>query len=403
MVTTHAQRRASRVAQALGGIDRFMTSSTWAQRRFEPGITDFTFGNPHEMPIPGFVDALQRWSTPLNKDWFAYKVSEDEPREVVSASLRKRHGLPFEPGDIAMTNGGFGAIATALRVLAEPGDEVIYSVPSWFFYEPMILEAGLNPITVRLTDVSFDLDLEAIERAITPRTRIVVINSPHNPTGRIYSLQTLQQLAAILRAASERYGEPIYLLSDEPYRQIVFDAARPAGPVEAYPHTLIAYSYGKILLTPGQRIGYLAMSPQIHQRERLRGDIMVTQMATGWMFPNALLQHAIADIETLSIDIDRLRRRRDTLVAALRGIGYEVHVPDGTFYLLPQSPLADDAAFTEILARHDIFVLPGSSFDLPGYFRICLTATDEMVERSLSGFAAAWQEAATLTGRRFSR
>jgi len=382
----------------------FMNDSSWARRRFEPDIADFTFGNPHEMALPGYVDALQRAVVPRDKDWFAYKDSEPESRAIVAASLREWVGIPFEAEDIAMTTGGFGALAAALKAVTEPGDEVIYSLPPWFLYEIMIVDNGLVPVKVRLNPVSFDLDLDAIAAAITPRTRVLIVNTPHNPTGKIYPPETLARLAALLDDASQRNGRTIYLLSDEPYNRIVFDGARFHSPAAFYPNTLLAYSYGKVLLTPGQRIGYLALPPTMPHRDQVRQSIRLAQIANGYLFPNALLQHALADLETLSIDIPHLERKRDRMVAALRGMGYNVHVPEGTFYLLPRSPWEDDRAFTEVLAEYGVFVLPGSIAEIPGYFRISLTANDAMIERALPGFAAAIERATSdpETLRRFA-
>ena len=374
-------------------LSTFMNDSPWARRRFEPDVADFTFGNPHDLPLPAYVEALQRHAVPENADWFAYKNSEPEPQAIVAASLRAFTGIPFEPEDIAMTTGGFGALAAALKAVTTPGDEVIFSLPPWFLYEIMLVDNGLIPVKVTLDPASFDLDLDAIEAAITPRTRVLIVNTPHNPTGKIYSPQTLTRLAALLDDASRRNGRTIYLLSDEPYNRIVFDGNCFHSPVEFYAHTLIAYSYGKVLLTPGQRIGYLALPPTIAGREELRTGIMLAQMAAGYSWPNALLQHALADLEKLSIDIPRLQRKRDRMVGVLREMGYQVHVPEGTFYLLPMSPWADDVAFTDLLAAHDVFVLPGTICEIPGYFRISLTANEEMIEGALPRFATAMAHA----------
>ncbi|RIK47371.1 MAG: aminotransferase [Chloroflexi bacterium] len=375
---------------------QFLSDSVWARRHTEPGIVDLTFGNPHEMPLPGLVDALRDWATPLTKDWFAYKMSERYAREAVAESLQAATAIPFDPADIAMTNGGFAALAVALKALTEPGDEVIFALPPWFFYRVLIAEAGLRAVPVPVQATDFDLDIAALEAAITPRTRVVLVNTPHNPTGRIYPAPTLRRLADVLQSASQAYGRPIYLLSDEAYRRLVFDGKQMVTPAAFYPHALIAYSYGKTLLAPGQRIGYLAVSPQIAEREQLRERIFATQIATGWMFPNALLQHALPDLEQLSISVPHLQRKRDRLLTELRAIGYQVHQPEGAFYLLPKSPCADDAAFADLLAAQDILVLPGNVFEMPGYFRISLTANDATIERSLAGFATAWETAQTV-------
>jgi aspartate aminotransferase len=390
MSTTATSRRVAAAGASLAPLIEFTSSSTWARRRGVPGIADLTFGNPHEMPLPGYVAALQQWSTPLNKDWFAYKMSERDAQDVVAESLRRRYGVPFEADDVALTNGGFAALAVGLKLVVDPGDEVIYNLPPWFCYEALILDAGGAPVKVGIDMQTFDLDLEAIAAAITPRTRVVILNTPHNPTGKIYPPGTLERLAMLLDEASARNGRTIYVLSDEPYARIVFDNRQPHSPAAYYPDTLVAYSYGKVLLTPGQRIGYLAVAPGATERQQLRDGLIPAQIAAGWAFPNALLQHAIADLERLSIDIGHLQRKRDRMVQGLRDIGYQVHVPQGTFYLTPRSPIADDARFTELLAEQDVFVLPGRTFEMPGFFRISLTANDEMIERSLSGFADAW-------------
>lgn len=389
-------QRSIEIARSMTDLARFQTDSTWARRCTEPGISDFTFGNPHEMPLSSLVNALQSWSTPLNKDWFAYKSSEQESREVATAGLRARTGVPFAPEDLAMTNGGIAALMIGIRTVIDPGDEVLYSQPAWFLYDALIVDAGATPVRVDIDPATFDLDLAAIEAAITPRTRVFVINSPHNPTGKVVPSETLAKLATILEEASARNGRTIYLLSDEPYAKLVFGGGRAPSPAEHYAETLVAYSYGKQHLAPGQRIGFLAVSPRSAAREEIRRSAFVTQIATGWSFPNALMQHALADLESVSIDLHHLRRKRDRMTSALRAIGYNVHVPDGTFYLFPKAPIGDDRAFAELLAKHDVFVMPGDFFGTPGYFRISLTASEEMIERSLPIFAAVYHEATAL-------
>jgi aspartate aminotransferase len=217
----------------------------------------------------------------------------------------------------------------------------------------------------------------------------VIVNSPNNPTGKVYSPETLRQLAAVLRDASDKHGKPVYLLSDEPYARLVFGAEPFPSPAEYYPYSMISYSYGKVLLTPGQRIGFLALPPTMPEREQRREQIMTAQIASGWLFPTALLQHAIGDLDRLSIDLTELEAKRDLMVAGLRDAGYELRSPDGTFYLLPKAPIADDMAFFETLAAHNLFVMPGTICSIPGYFRITLTASRERLQQSLPAFAAA--------------
>ena len=359
----------------------------------QPDVANFAVGNPQEMPLPAYVAALRDATEAKDKDWFAYKLSEASSQRTVAATLTARTGMEWDPDDVAMTNGGFAAIAVTLRTLVEPGDEVIFLSPPWFFYEMLILAAGGEPVRVRLEPPAFDLQLERIADAIGPRTRAVMLNSPHNPSGRVYPAADLRALADALTDASARIGHPIWIISDEPYSRILFDGRRFDSPSHVYPHTVITYSYGKTLLAPGQRIGYLTVPPTLPERGQLRDEIVMQQFATGYAFPNALLQHALADLERLSIDVGALERRRDRLVPALRELGYEASMPEGTFYTMARSPIADDVAFTDLLARHRVLVLPGSIVEVPGWFRISLTASDEMVEDGIPRFAAALSEA----------
>jgi aspartate aminotransferase len=389
MPVTSARIRAADTAFA--AVKDFYFSSRYGQRRLDPGICDFTFGNPHEMPLPGIVTALRERALPRDENWFAYKTSEPEPQQYLAERLAQELSLAFEPADIALTTGAFAAIMVALRLVLDAGDEAMFCEPAWFCYEPMLLAADAVPIKLKLRPPAFDLDLAAIEAAIGPRTRLVIVNTPHNPTGRIYGRDQLAGLAALLERASARFGRPVFLLSDEPYRRLRFDGRDFSSPAALYPFTLISYSYGKVLLAPGQRLGYLAISPLMPATERqaLRDAMFSAQMALGWCFPNAVMQHALRDLESLSIDQAALARRRDRLAATLTDAGYEVLRPQGTFYLWSKWPKGDAERIWNRLADRDVFVLPGSIMDAPDYFRISLTATEQMIERALPAFAPA--------------
>lgn len=319
-------------------------------------------------------------------------MNEEPSRRSIAAAIGPRLGVAFAPEDICVTNGGFGAIASALRAVSGPGDEVIFISPPWFFYEPLIIAMGADAVRVRLQPPAFDLDPEAIAAAITPRTVAVLINTPHNPTGRVYPPEQLRALAAALTEASQRHGRPIHLLSDEPYYRIVFDDRRFTSPAAFYPATLVLYSYGKTLLSPGMRMGYIALAPGMPGASQLRESLFLAQVMTGWAFANADLQYALPQIEHLSIDVAALQRRRDRVIPALQAMGYQTTPPEGTFYAMVKSPLEDDREFTGILRRHGVLVLPGAVVEVPGWFRISLTANDQMVERGLPGFERALAE-----------
>lgn len=386
-----ASERVKRLQNFIGPIFRYITQSSYPSKVGQTGVADFVFGNPHDMPLPDVSAALQRWSEPQNKDWFAYKMNEDKAQAHVAASLQESRGLAFEPQDIFLTNGAFAALGVALMATVDPGDEVIFISPPWFFYEAYIAASGARPVRVKIKLETFDLDLEAIEAALTPRTKAIIINSPNNPTGKIYPPETLKALARLLETASQKNGRAIYLLSDEAYSRIIYDGRSYVSPSAFYSGSLLLYTYGKTLLTPGQRIGYIALSPTMPGREDLRDALFTAQVLMGYAFPNALMQYALPDLEPLSIDIPRLQKKRDYLVTQLKRMGYDVHSPEGTFYLLPRSPMADDWAFTELLARENILCLPGEVVEMPGYFRISLTANESMIEAALPGFAKALQ------------
>ncbi len=364
---------------------------SYIELRTRPGICDFAFGNPQSMPLPGITAALQHALTPQHKDWFAYKNSEPAAQQAVVDSLQQRLGMAFAAEDIALTTGAFSALSVLCHMLAAPGDEIIFNMPGWFFYESTILQAGARPVCVRTRADDFDLDVDAIAAAITPHTRAVIVNSPNNPSGRIYPPATLRALAQVLEDASARHGRPIYLISDEAYSQILLGGATFTSPTAYYPHSLMVYTWGKVLLMPGERIGFIGLAPAMPAAPRaaLREMLLVAQMTLGWAFPNAALQYALPELVKLSIDIPALEQRVARMYGALTEMGYEVVRPEGTFYMNFASPLDDDVAFSHRLMAQDVLVLPGSVMQMPGSLRLSLTANEEMVERSLPVFKAA--------------
>jgi aspartate aminotransferase len=388
-----ASKQIRDVMDTLGPFLRFATSDPIEHVDRDPDACDFLFGNPHEVAGEAYVRAIQAGAVPTGPKHFAYTQDLPVATEAIAAGLRERFGLPFEPHDITMTTGNFTGLAVMLRVLADPGDEVIFVSPPWFFYETLIVAVGATPVRVPATGETFDLDLPAIGRAITDRTRAIIVNSPHNPTGRIYPRAQLDDLARILTDANERIGRPIHLLSDEAYNRILFDGRDFPTPLGSYPHATMLYTYGKTHLAPGNRIGYLARNPAMPDRADLIRPLMTAVITGGWGYPVAPLQHAVPELERIDAGMDRLQRRRDLLVPALREQGYEVVEPEGTFYIVVRSPEPDDDAFCARLREHHVYVLPGSTFEMPGWFRISVTAADDMVERAIPGFAKAIAEA----------
>lgn len=385
----------------------FQTESEWAKRGGGPAVVgdlpppkyDFVTGNPYEMPLPVIGDALARNSTPKHKDWFAYTMSNADARRAVAGSLGARIGSEVEPDDVYLTNGGFAALSVSMRVVADPGEEIIVFTPCFFFYESLIAGVGAVPVRVPTLRPSFEPDLAALEAAITPKTAAVLVNSPSNPSGRIFSPEVLAKLGELLQRASAKRTRPIYLLSDEAFSRIIYDGAPFHSPTRFYPHSLLLYTYGKTLLAPGERLGYVALTTNVPEpvRRRMRQFLPMAQIAGGWQFPTATLQYALPELDRHSIDLSHLQRNRDELVAGLRRIGYTVEPSQATFFQLVKSPWDDDVAYAQHLVEHEVFVLPGSIAYAPGYFRMSLGVSRETIEGSLGAFDAAFKAAA---GRR---
>jgi aspartate aminotransferase len=375
------------IIESMGGFLAAIMDPEIGRYAADSAASNFIAGNPQELASPEYVRALQRWAEPKDKDWFGYKMSHRPALVAAAEGLSKELGLIFDPDDILLTRGAHGGLAAALNVVVDPGDEVIFTSPPWFFYEALILGARGRPVKIRVKPHGFDLDVDAIGAAISPRTRAVLVNTPHNPTGRIFGEETLRALASVLEKGSARNGRPIYLISDEAYSRILFDGNRMVTPGAFYARSLLIHTYSKSTLAPGQRLGYVALPPGMPGRDQVRQAFMVAGFSTGNMLPDAIMQYALPEIDTMSIDLDHLQRKRDRVVDALKEMGYELQSPQATFYLLPKAPIEDDMLFARALAAQKVLVLPGTAVDMPGYFRISLTATDAMIDRALPVFA----------------
>jgi aspartate aminotransferase len=355
-----------------------------------PEACDFLAGNPQEMATSAYVEAVQRAVVPDSASYYSYGPPWRPAIAAVTAALAERLGLVLEPDDVFLTRGASSGLTMVLRALIDPGDEVVMMSPPWFFYEAMVLWESAEPVKVPLAGDAFDLDSDAVARAITPRTRAVIINTPHNPSGRVYPEDQLLELASVLERASARIDRRIYLLSDEAYARILFDGRHMITPALFYPATFMLHSYSKTLLAPSQRAGYLAMPPTMPAREQLRFALIAASL-NGGTVPDTVMQHAMPQLEKLMIDLLPLERRRDRMVSELLRMGYSVASPEAGFYLFPRSPLPDATEFCDWLAERRVYTLPGEAFERPGYFRLSLTATDAMIDRALPILAEAIQ------------
>jgi aspartate aminotransferase len=387
--------RASTTADGAREFFHYYLQSPYAQRKMagKPARFDFVTGNPFEMPMKEMVDAMVDAAKPKTDQAYAYKMNEKASRDLVAASLTERHGIKFDGDDVLMTSGGFAAIEVALKTVSDPGDELIVNTPWFHVYPSVIAAASVEPVRVPLGE-GFKLDIDAIRNAVTPKTRAILLCSPHNPSGRLVRPDEATAIAEILTEASQKQGRPVWLLSDEAFSRIVYDGVHYESPTKFYPHSMLLYTYGKQLLSPGERMGYIALNHTMPEADRkaMREPLLHMAIGSGFCFPNSTLQRALPVLDKLSIDVALLQENRDYFVKELGKLGYKPVVSEGTFFMLVQSPIPDDVKFADILAEHEIFVLPGQMNQAPGWFRISLCSQRDTVRDSIDGFAKAIQQ-----------
>jgi aspartate aminotransferase len=355
-------------------------------------VYDFSLGNPDLDPPGEVLEVLSQEAARTGHMIHSYMPNAGllEARQAVAESYNRRLGLGLVADDVVMTSGAAGAMNITLKALLEPGDEVIGLVPYFAEYTFYVDNHGGTFVPVP-TDAQFLPDLPALEAALTPRTKALIVNSPNNPTGRLYPAAFLMGMAQILSAASARFGHPIYLISDEPYRALVYDGLDCPSPISFYPDTLVASSHSKDLSLAGERIGHLIISPRCTFRAELRQGTIFANRILGFVNANALMQRVVARTAALDLAVDSglYQRRRDRLSGALGAMGYQFHKPEGAFYLFPRSPLEDETKFCDLLLEELIIAVPGSGFGLPGFFRLSYAVEDAVIEAALPGFERA--------------
>jgi aspartate aminotransferase len=351
-------------------------------------VFDFSLGNPDVPPPSEFKKVLRNL---VNDDTLGHGYTPNpgypQVRQAVADYLSQEHNVAFSPDMIVMTVGAAGALNDVLKALVNPGEEIMTLTPYFMGYThyAFVVDAVIKAVP---TDANFHLDIRAIENAITEKTRVLLINSPNNPTGAIYSAAELADLGDILNRAGEKFGRRIYLVADEPYRKITYDVKVPSI-FQAYPHTVAVSSYSKELSLAGERIGYLAVHPQAEDAQLIAAAAAVINTMLCVNAPS-LLQMAVAQLQGVCVDVSIYRRRRDVLCQGLAEIGYEFNVPEGAFYLFPKSPIADDVAFINTLKEELILAVPGVAFNAPGYFRLSYAVPDATITGSMAGFKRAF-------------
>ncbi len=378
-----------------------LQNASWIRRMFEEGarlkrergpenVFDFTLGNPDLEPPPVVLQAAARILAENRPRSHAYMPNAGFPevRETVAARLSRSTGLPYTADHILMTVGAAGGLNTILKSILDPGDEVILLAPYFAEYIFYVLNHGGQPVIVR-TDERFLPDPQAILQAVTPRTKAVIINSPNNPTGVVYPAEIYQELETLLGSLDQR----ILLITDEPYKALMFgDAVVPEIPA-LFRRTIVAYSWSKALAIPGERIGYLAISPLIEDAKPLFDACCFAQRVLGFVSAPAIWQWVVAEVGEERVDSGIYKEKCELVWDALTRIGYTSVRPAAGFYVFPETPIPDDVAFVQLLKEEGVLAVPGSGFGWPGNIRLSVTVPRKTIERALAGFYHAFQKA----------
>lgn len=352
-------------------------------------VFDYSLGNP-SVPVPQeFTDRMIHMLAtrePLELHGYSPSLGITGVREAVALSLEKRFGIPYRKEHIFMSSGAAGALAHAFRLVTEPGDEILTFAPFFPEYHPYVDLTGAVLRVVPPDTERFQIHFEAFERMLTDKVMAVLINTPNNPSGVVYSAVTLQRLADILTAKSREYGHTIYLISDEPYREIVFEGVDAPSVSRFYENTIMCYSFSKSLSLPGERIGYVAVNPACEEAEAMINMCGQISRGIGHNCPPSIIQLAVAQVIDRTADLKVYETNMKLLYEELTALGFTCVKPGGTFYMFPRALEEDAKIFCEKALKYDLVLVPGDTFGAPGYFRMAYCIDTEKVERSLEAF-----------------
>jgi aspartate aminotransferase len=386
--------------QVAGYIER----ASWIRRMFETGaelkarhgadrVFDFSLGNPDVPPPPDVGRALSEVAAMVHKPLsLGYMPNAGYPdlREAMAARLSAQQGVTATAADLILTCGAAGGLNAFFKAVLEPGDQVLCPAPFFVEYGFYAANHGGELVTVKCREPDFGLDLEAMAEAVTDRTRVVLINSPNNPTGAVYPREALEALAEVLTARSAEYGRPVYLLSDEPYRFLTFDGTQVPPLVPVYPYSAVVSSYSKSLSLAGERVGYVLLNPEMPGKERLMEGLVLANRILGFVNAPAVGQAVLARCLDAGTDTGVYESRRAAMAEALSGAGYEFPMPQGAFYFFCKAPGGDDVAFCDKLQKELILAVPGSGFGYPGYFRLSFCVDESVIRGAAPGLARAF-------------
>lgn len=379
-------------------IEASLTRSSWIRKMFEEGarlkaihgdenVFDFTLGNPNVPPPPQFQSVLLKTVQNLGECDHGYMPNSGYPfvRKAIADQISEERRMQITADEIIITVGAAGALNVVLKAILNPEEEVL--VPAPYFVEYAFYadnHGGVLKTAPTLPD--FTLDLEAIESALTEKTRVVLVNFPNNPTGQVYSEESLSRLGRLLKEKSDTYGDTIYLVSDEPYRKLAYDGIALADVFSVYDESIVVTSYSKDISIAGERLGYAAVNPRASARKELVDGIIFANRTLGFVNAPALMQRVVCALQGATVNIGAYTRKRDLLCKGLSEAGYEFLTPPGTFYVFPKTPIPDDVAFVNALQEELILAVPGIGFGGPGHFRIAFCVDDETIVKAIPGF-----------------
>lgn len=382
----------------------FISQSSWIRKMFEEGnvlkkqygsdnVYDFSLGNPSVEPPVEFKKTLMQIASEDSSGIHGYMSNAGflDTRTAVAEFIGREHDVPLSTDHVIMTCGAAGALNILFKVFLDPGDEVLIPTPCFMEYRFYVDNANGIATFVK-SKADFSLDITAIGNAITERTKILLINSPNNPTGKVYDKSSVHDLCELLEDRKKAYGRDIYLVSDEPYRDIVYDNTKVPSILKAYRNSVTASSYSKSLSLAGERIGYLAVNPEMTDIEEIVRGLILYNRTLGFVNAPALMQRVIARIQGVKVDVEEYRRKKEILCDGLSSIGYQFIKPEGTFYLFPKTPINDDIEFVRALQKKRILTVPGSGFGWPGYFRIAFCVDDATIINAMAGFEETFKE-----------
>jgi len=386
-------------------IQNYMERASWIRKMFEQGIElkaklgadkvfDFSLGNPNLEPPDQVRKTLLEVMGDERPGKHAYMPNAGlkETREAVAAFLAKEHGVPITWEHVIMTCGAGGALNVALKTILDQGDEVVVLSP--YFVEYLFYADNHNGVgKLAKTNEDFTLNMDEIESAITPKTKAIILNSPNNPSGRIYDENSLKKLGKLYEKIKEKNNQTIHILSDEPYSKIVYDGATVPSIFKVYADSIIATSYSKDLSLPGERIGYLAVNPRMENWKQAVDGLTFCNRILGFVNAPSLMQRILVKLQGVTVNVSEYKAKRDNLCRGMTEAGYSFIKPEGAFYLFPKSPITDDVKFVNILLQENILAVPGSGFGTPGHFRLAYCVADKVIEGSLEGFRRAIRKA----------